>query len=57
MGEEVIFVLVNVVINAKVKINKTSIKDQSKVRQLNFPGFKSYKIASRIGNRKIFVAN
>ena len=34
MGEEeVVFVLVNVGRNDKVKINKTSIKDHSKVRQ------------------------
>ena len=55
MGEEVVFVLVNVGINAKVKINKTSIKDHSKVRQLNLSEFMPYKIASRIGNKKIFV--
>ena len=35
MGERVVFVLVNVGINAKVEIDKTSIKDHSKVRQLN----------------------
>lgn len=58
MGEEeVVFVLVNVGRNDKVKINKTSIKDHSKVRQQILPELKPYKIVSRVGNRKIFVVN
>ena len=50
-------VLVNAGINAKARINKTSTKGHSKVRQLNLPEFKPHKIVSRIGNRKIFVVN
>ena len=57
MGEGVVSVLVNAGINAKARINKTSIKDHSKVRRLNLPELEPYKIVSRIGNRKIFVVN
>lgn len=45
-----VFVLVNVDINGKVEIDKTSIKDHSKVRQLNLHEFKPYKIVIQIEN-------
>ena len=57
MGERVVFVLVNVGINGKVEIDKTSIKDHSKVKQLNLHEFKPYKIVIQIENCKIFVLN
>ena len=50
MGERVVFVLVNVGINGKVEIDKTSIKYHSKVRQLNLHEFKPYKIVIQIEN-------
>ena len=57
MGERVVFVLVNVGINGKVEIDKTSIKDHSKVKQLNLHELKPYKIVIQIENCKIFVVN